>query len=176
MSQSSLSIELALLGFLRQEPKHGYAIHQELADPAGLGPVWHIKRSRLYALLNKLEEAGYITATTEEQESRPPRKVFHLTEAGKRAFSAWVQSPVSHGRALRLEFLLKLYFARLEGKDVTARLLATQREQCHQWLATEQEVIEEERTSGHRYGRLVHEFRAGQLRAMLGWLERCQVE
>src|SRR5690606_18145290 len=114
------TLELALLGFLRPEPKHGYAIHQELSSPTGLGPVWQVKLSQLYALLGKLEEAGYLLATTEPQENRPPRKVFHLTDAGREAFQQWQQNPVRHGRSLRLEFLVKLYFARLDGTEAVS--------------------------------------------------------
>ena len=64
----------------------------------------------------------------------------HLTEAGREAFLAWVQAPVQHGRSLRLEFLVKLYFARLEGTAVAEQLLTHQRTLCHEWLATEQEI------------------------------------
>lgn len=174
MKQSSLTIEHALLGFLRPQPKHGYAIHQELSDPAGLGPVWQVKLSQVYALLGKLEVAGYISAVIEPQENTPPRKLFHLTNKGETAFLSWVQEPVEHGRSLRLEFLVKLYFARREGSDVAARLLVAQREQCREWLATEQEMADEERDHGRQYGRLVHQFRLGQVQAMLVWLDRCE--
>ena len=150
-----------------------YAIHQELLQPAGLGAGWQIKLSQLYALLGKLEDAGYITATTEPQENKPPRKLFHLTKEGEAAFLAWVQRPVRNGRSLRLEFLLKLYFARLEGADTVAPLLAAQREQCQQWLITEQEIVHEEFENGRDYGRLVHQFRLGQIQAMLVWLDHC---
>lgn len=173
MRRSSLSLELALLGFLIQEPKHGYAIHQEVTAATGLGPVWQLKLSLLYAMLSKLEEAGYITPTTEAQENKPPRKMFHLTEAGKQAYASWVQRPVKHGRSLRLEFLVKLYFARREGAAVAANLLADQREQCHSWLVAEQELVTEEETGARQYGRLVHLFRLGQIQAMLDWLNQC---
>lgn len=174
MIQTSPSIELALLGFLYQEPKHGYAIHQELTDPTGLGSVWQIKLSLLYAQLGKLEDAGYLTTTTEPQENKPPRKIFHLTAAGERTFLSWVQSPVKHGRSLRLEFLVKLYFARRQGAAVAALLLAAQREQCHAWLVTEQEIITKEVTNDRQYSRLVHQFRLGQIQAMLNWLDHCE--
>ncbi len=171
-----LSIEIGLLGFLRGGARHGYAIHQALSDPAGLGPVWRIKLGRLYALLNKLEEAGYLASTTESQGSRPPRKLFQLTAEGEALFLRWIQAPVPHGRALRLEFLIKLYFARLEGEGAAARLLAAQRAQCREWLAVERQIIDDETVSGRRYGRLVHQFRAGQLEAMLSWIDSCQEE
>jgi PadR family transcriptional regulator, regulatory protein AphA len=174
MRKVSLSIELGLLGFLYKEPAHGYAIHQALADPNGLGPVWQIKLSRLYALLGKLEEAGYIRAVTEPQENKPPRKIFHLTGEGRMAFEKWLQGPVEHGRLLRLEFLVKLYFARLEGGETAARLLAAQRALCREWIETEREVVDEERAHGRRYSRLVHQFRLGQIQAMLNWLDECE--
>jgi DNA-binding PadR family transcriptional regulator len=124
--------------------------------------------------LGKLEDAGYITATTETQENKPPRKVFYLTDEGEGAFLAWRQSPVKHGRSLRLEFLIKLYFARLEGTAAAHHLLVAQRQLCQDWLATEQEIINEELENGRRYSRLVHQFRSGQIQAMLNWLNHCE--
>lgn len=166
--------EIALLGFLRPGPLHGYAIHQTLSNPAALGKVWQIKLSHLYALLAKLEEAGHVTTTTETQDARPPRKLFHLTDAGEQAFQNWLETPVSSGRALRLEFLVKLYFARQAGAGVAAALVAAQREECRRWLATERERVLEETESGRHYSRLVHQFRQGQIEAMLVWLEECE--
>src|SRR5262245_7706992 len=126
MAQSSLTLEYALLGFLRQQPRHGYEIYQQLSDPNGLWLTWRMKQSQLYALLAKLEEEGFIEATLQLQESRPPRKVFQLTETGDAAFLAWVNSPVAHPRQMRLEFLVKLYFARREGDAVALHLVEQQ--------------------------------------------------
>lgn len=170
----TLSIELGLLGFLRQGAAHGYALHQALAQPGGLGTVWQIKLSQLYALLGKLEDAGYVTATLEPQQNKPPRKIFELTEEGACAFLAWVQRPVRHGRALRLEFLVKLYFARQEGADVARRLLAAQRRECDGWLVAEQASLHAETAGGRQYSALVHQFRQGQIQAMLSWLDQCE--
>jgi DNA-binding PadR family transcriptional regulator len=152
---------------------HGYEIHQRLEDSRGLGLVWRLKQSRLYALLSKLEQEGYVTTTLEPQESRPPRKVFHLTEAGREAFLAWVQSAVPHGRKLRLDFLAKLYFAHREGPAVTRRLVNAQREACHNWL-TGEEAEAEALKEPYPYEWLVHKFRTGQIEAMLSWLDACE--
>jgi DNA-binding PadR family transcriptional regulator len=173
MVRLPLTTEHALLGFLRQEPIHGYEIYQRLSDPAGLGLVWRLKQSQLYALLAKLEERGYITATLEPQQARPPRKVFQLTQAGRDAFLDWVQTPVAHGRQLRLDFLAKLYFARRETPKVAAQLIERQRATCRQWLAEQQSQAEEVRDS-QPYDWLVHQFRLGQIQAMLDWLDTCE--
>jgi PadR family transcriptional regulator, regulatory protein AphA len=176
MKQVSLTLEHALLGFLRRGPQHGYAIHKALADPSGLGPVWQIKLSQLYALLHKLEEAGYVTASIEPQTNKPARKLFHLTAEGETAFLDWVQSPVKHGRSLRLEFLVKLYFARREGAAVGGHLLAAQQAQGQVWLAAAEKRVAVENENGRQYGRLVHQFRLGQIQAMLAWLQECEEE
>src|SRR5512136_2579633 len=94
MVRRSLTIELALLGFLQQGPLHGYQLHQKLNDPDGLGRVWHLKQARLYALLNRLEEDGYITGSLQQQETRPARRVFQMTERGFCAYHEWLSTTV----------------------------------------------------------------------------------
>jgi DNA-binding PadR family transcriptional regulator len=167
------TLEYALLGFLRQQPMHGYEIHQHLSDSHGLGLVWHIKQSQLYALLSKLEQQNYISVTLEPQDSRPTRKVFHLTALGQTVFLEWVQSPVPHGRKLRLDFLAKLYFAQRETPPLTQQLLTQQRHACQQWLITEQ-ARAQALAPQQQFEQFVHQFRLGQLEAMLTWLAHCQ--
>lgn len=172
MSAIPLSVEWSLLGLLRQQPQHGYALHQELSDAQGLGLVWNLKQSQLYALLDKLEQRGYISPTL-DTESYPPRKVFHLTNEGRAALDAWLREPVKHGRDLRLEFLAKLYFAHLEGRAVTRALLRRQREVCQTWLKQQYRATEA-LADTQTYEALVREFRAGQIKAMLSWLNLCE--
>jgi hypothetical protein len=71
---------------------------------------------------------------------------------------------------------VKLYFAGMEGAAEAARLLAAQRELCRVWLAAEQEIINDELEKGRRYSRLVHQFRSGQILAMLDWLDQREAE
>lgn len=168
-----LSTEFALLGFLRRQAMYGYEIHQQLSDATGLGLVWRLKQSQLYALLTKLEREGYVATTIEYQEARPPRKMFELTEAGRQVFLDWVQQPVPQGRKLRLDFLAKLYFAQFEGTEVAARLIDQQRAVCRTWLRQMEEEAEALRSS-QPYDWLVHKFRMGQIEAILAWLDTCQ--
>ena len=172
MVSQPLSTEYALLGFLRQQPRHGYEIYQQLSDPTGLGRVWRLKQSRLYALLGKLERRGYVTTTLEPQSNRPARKVFELTEAGREAFLTWVQRPVQHGRRFRLDFLAKLYFSQQEGPAMTQKLIEQQKATCQTWLAEQQAEAAALRET-QPYDWLVQEFRISQIKAMLDWLDTC---
>jgi DNA-binding PadR family transcriptional regulator len=159
-------VELALLGFLRQRPMHGYELHQLLADPDGLDGLWQIKLGRLYAMLGRLEADGYLVARTEPQGDRPPRKVFSLTAEGERAFLAWLETPVAQPRSLRLAFLLKLYFARREPPGTAARLIAAQQAGCEEWLVGP--LVAGPATTPHQAA--VRRFRLGQIEAIHNWL------
>jgi DNA-binding PadR family transcriptional regulator len=172
MTTLPLTTEYALLGFLRQRPMHGYEIHQQLSAPNGLGLVWHLKQSRLYALLAKLEQGGFVTTAMEPQENRPARKVFSLTSQGQAAYLAWMQNPVERGRRLRLDFLAKLYFSLQEGPENARSLINRQTAVCRSWLIEQQSQLDVP-ADEEPFDRLVHEFRLSQTRAMLNWLNTC---
>src|SRR5215211_6972303 len=71
MIKQPLTIEYALLGFLRQQPMHAYENHQTLMRNEALGLVWHIKQSLVYVMLERLEAEGFVTTSLEPQGSRP---------------------------------------------------------------------------------------------------------
>lgn len=168
--RAPLTIEHALLGFVREEALHGYEIYRRLGEADGPGLVWRIKQSQLYALLGRLEADGYLSASHEPQPARPARKVYQLTDAGRAAFEQWLAAPVAHGRQLRLDFLLKLYFAQRAGGPAARDLIAAQRAVCRRWLA----AAERAAVAESPYTRLVQTFRAGQIEAMLAWLDQCE--
>jgi DNA-binding PadR family transcriptional regulator len=172
MVKTPLTLEHALLGFLRRHPMHAYEMHQHLQEASALGLIWNVKQSQLYALLARLEEAGYIASTTELQGARPPRKMLHLTDAGVEAFRRWLETPVHRGREFRQEFLAKLYFAQQEGPQQAATLLHQQRAACWERLAELQEKAAE---LGQEppYAWLVFQFRISQMEACLAWLDTC---
>src|SRR4051794_20966857 len=172
MVKLPLAMEHALLGLVRRRPMHAYEIHQTLTQAEALGLVWHLKQSQTYALLARLEEAGYLASTLEAQDTRPPRKMLHPTATGEAAFARWLVAPVRHGRDFRLEFLAKLFFAAQEPGAALSALLAGQRAACRELIATLNEQIDAV-PPDHPYDRLVLQFRLGQLEAILPWLDSC---
>jgi PadR family transcriptional regulator AphA len=168
-----LTLEYALLGFLRAGPAHAYEIHQRLAQTEVVGLVWHLKQRQLYALLERLEAEGYIKGTTEPQGNRPPRRVLALTASGEARFQQWLSQPVDHGRDFRQEFMAKLYFAHLQGAARVNTLIEQQRQVCQQQLSVFQRqlaTIPPERP----LDRLVWQFRQDQMVMILAWLETCR--
>lgn len=173
ISTTTLTVEYALLGFVYEQPTHGYDLYQQLSAPQGLWQVWRMKQSQLYALLTKLEDEDYLVTTLQPQEARPPRKVYSLTAAGRSAFQQWLTAPVTHGRQMRLEFLAKLYFAYRQGPQVVAPLLEGQVLTCRRWLA---ELQEQGRTpsTADPFAQAVYHFRITQVESFLTWLLLCQ--
>jgi len=165
-------LEVAILGFLMQGPLHGYDLHRRVEDE--LGRIWTIGLSNLYGALKRLEKAGQITCTLTPQESRPPRKVYTITPAGRDIFLDWVQHPVPAMRKVRIEFLAKLYFHRTLNLEGTAALIAAQEAMCRERIAgLEQSAAQ---CAPHDFARLVFDFRRRQVQAILDWLAACRQE
>jgi DNA-binding PadR family transcriptional regulator len=164
---ASISPQPALLGLLMAQPKHGYELHQEFSR--GLGRVWQIGLSQLYAQLKQLEESGQVRAQTEAQASRPPRKVYHLTAEGRQAFVNWLHKPTPYLRHIRMEFLARLYFFRHLGLPGLEQLVAEQKTVCQVQVDRFARLAAE---TDDEFRRLVLEFRRGQLEAVIHWLDQ----
>ena len=107
---SDLSPEFALLGFLYFQPLHGYDLHRRLA--ASLSGVWRVTQSQVYAILKRLERQDAIRAIRQQPGKRPVRACYQLTEAGRERFEGWLYRPTpSSARAIRVEFITRLFFA-----------------------------------------------------------------
>jgi PadR family transcriptional regulator, regulatory protein AphA len=171
--QSPLTLEYVLLGLIARSPAHGYTLHKELSRLDGVGMVWQIKQSQLYALLEKLEAEKLIEAVQVESESYPPRKSYQLTEEGRKSFEQWRSAPVTRPRDLRQEFLARLYFARLAGPEVTQRLLNAQEGLALAWLLADQNELASLSPS-QDYELTVLHFRIRQIEASLDWLHYCK--
>jgi len=174
MVRQPFTFEYALLGFLREKPAYGYEIHQKLKSSEGLGIVWNLKQSRLYALLEKLEKDRLVKSSLQKQEKRPARRLYHLTDAGRLALQTWLKQPVSQPRGMRNEFMAKMYF--LGGGDFRlelAELIRLQLERCDHWLEDHQN-----RPFGGEawFVNRVENYRLRQIEAIKDWLDELHKE
>lgn len=100
--------EYVVLGALISGPMHGYQIMQFLGF--AIESTWRVSTSQLYVLFKRLEREGLLQSTLETQETRPSRRVFEVTDEGKRIFLKWLHTPSAYVRDFRMEFLTKLFF------------------------------------------------------------------
>ena len=97
----------ALLGMLTLGPMSGYDIKQ--AIEGSIGNFWAESYGQIYPILKSFVAEGLATVTVQEQDVRPDRKVYTLTEAGRRTLQAWLAQPADDERR-RVELLLRLFF------------------------------------------------------------------
>lgn len=168
---SDLSPEPILLGLLAGRPAHGYEVHQRLT--AELGRLWHLSQSQTYATLKRLEGRGWIVGTPHPQHHLPDRRQLRLTPEGRRQFEAWLHTPTpSSVRAIRVDFLSRLYFASRFESALSLRLIDEQAQAVEAglqrleqgWpLAFDDPIAE-----------LAYDLRSRQLASVLPWLAECR--
>ena len=120
----NISPEFALLGFLIAGPSHGYDLHQRCN--VELGHVWHVSQSQAYAILKRLEQHGDITAQVVEQDKLPARQMLYITAQGRLRFDKWMGDIGAKSRSIRLEFLTRLYFARIYKPEKIGQIFEAQ--------------------------------------------------
>ncbi len=96
---------LGLLAFWG--PLSGYDI-KRLFDHT-LSAMWAAAQSQIYKELRRMKALGWVDMQREEQESRPDRKVYSITESGHSALRQWLAQPPDTFQ-LRDELLLKVLF------------------------------------------------------------------
>lgn len=87
--------EALVLESLRREPTHGYGLLKELEEVFGETP----NRNRIYPLLGRLEEEGYVEGRADPDSSRG-KTTYHLTDAGRDRLETYESMPPSFREAL----------------------------------------------------------------------------
>ena len=126
--------DYAILGLLREQPRHGYELAEVFREGGALAAVCGMPLNVLYAQVHRLERARLIAGTAEPAGTRF-RRVLRLTPLGEAAFLSWLDQPVARMREIRQDFLLKLYFSRRDPLHDTLRLLDAQIARCEDYLA-----------------------------------------
>ncbi len=177
-----LPAEHALLGLLALAggTAHGYDLARQFRRGRPLGDVIRLEPSMLYKHLKKLARLGWLRVTVATQVSRPARQVCHLTPAGEAELQRWLAEPVVRTREVRLEFLVKLYFAWRLDPALAARLATEQRAvvlQLAESLAHQLDPLPSETSDADAsdddavFRRLVLELRLDQTRGITAWLD-----
>lgn len=128
-----MSLEYGILGFLNYAPMTGYELTK--AFDSSLEFFWHAQSSHIYLELKKLEAKGLIEGETVEQTTRPNKRLFSLTPAGRDAFLGWLaQGPGAEATQFKSAFLMKVFFGGSQSPAQTAALLRQFRSDCGAYL------------------------------------------
>ena len=100
--------ELFVLGELSISAKHGYELQYMLKNT--VGPIRQISNGTLYPLISKLVENGLINQLDDLQEGGRSKKIYEVTESGKRRFVELMKEPLEYSTDIDLQLHLKMTF------------------------------------------------------------------
>jgi DNA-binding PadR family transcriptional regulator len=115
-----MSLKHALLGFLNYGPHTGYEL-KKVFD-ISVAHFWNAELSQIYPSLKALESEGLVDMNVEVQADRPNRKVYSITDDGRRELIEWLGTAAESDQ-VREPLLVKLFFgSSLARQDLVAVL------------------------------------------------------
>ena len=172
MRASDISPEYPLLGFLSQAPSHGYELHRRLEEE--LQGIWSLSQSQCYNILKRLESQGDVRGEVQQQNSAPAKRLLVLSPAGGKRFEHWLRKPTPASvRAIRIEFLTRLYFARTQDTQFAQELIEDQKHSLMKDVKRLQQIYDKMPQS-QILNQLSLHLRTRELQSCLAWLEDCR--
>ena len=105
-----MDVKTLCLGVLTEGDKTGYEIKRSFEE--AFSHFFGASFGSIYPALADLSRQGLVSCRSVEQDKRPDKKVYSLTEQGRRALLAELMAtPPRH--KVRSEFLVLMYFAHL---------------------------------------------------------------
>lgn len=102
-----MALEHAILAALLDGEASGYDLAKGF--DASVANFWMATPQQLYRELDRLESAGLIEARVVEQDRRPNKRLFRLTDAGRGALDSYTREGSVRPTAIRDDLLVMLY-------------------------------------------------------------------
>jgi DNA-binding PadR family transcriptional regulator len=118
-----MSLKHALLGFINYGPMTGYEL-KKFFDTS-VAHFWNAELSQIYPALKGMESEGLVEMKVEVQEDRPNRKVYSITNTGRRELLDWLAKP-SEREQVREPILIKVFF----GSSLSKKELISVLQNC----------------------------------------------
>ena len=77
-----------ILLLLAEQRSHGYELQERIKQ---LMPLWEVSAGNLYRELRRMDTDGLVVSVWEASQTRgPARRVYEITNAGRRALDEWI--------------------------------------------------------------------------------------
>ena len=97
-----------------EKPTPGFALTGLLSHEGSLGRIWHVPQPAIYRATRQLTRLGFVQMARNQG---PDRWLVTATRTGHKAARGWLRRPVTHGRNVRPELILKLALLDRIGGD-----------------------------------------------------------
>jgi PadR family transcriptional regulator AphA len=132
-----VSIKYVILGFLSETPLTGYDLKKKFSNSDIFH--WSGNNNQIYRTLVELHDEHLVTIEVQQQESKPPRKIYTITDSGFAALREWMLLKPEMPQ-FRNGLLMQLMWAdQLEPEALVKMLTAYEEElQAHVIILREQ--------------------------------------
>lgn len=166
-----------ILGLLNHSDKTGYEILEVFND--SLNFFWHANTSQIYRELQTIKNKGWATDKLVKQEKRPDKKVFSITELGKKELLDWLEAP-NYGNENN-GLLLKIFFFGELPKDIAInkllKLKQTYENNLKKHMVMHELSIKYEKKTNNSYKaefwKMNSDFVQKQDQMIIDWLNEC---
>ena len=168
-------IKYAILGLLHYRNMHGYRIKEHIER--NFGHMWSINYGQIYPNLKKLQDDGLIlmAGVVQNDEKGPPRKLYAITEKGRREFTDWLDTSPEKSMLLRDPFLMRFVFYGFGDPGRAVEIIDKQVKRYEKDLARRENNMDRWDKSG-LYVRLIAELGVNLNAMMLEWLKHAREE
>ncbi|HET9169469.1 MAG TPA: PadR family transcriptional regulator [Actinospica sp.] len=127
-----MALRNAILAALLEGEASGYDLSKDF--DASVANFWMATPQQLYKELEALEAQGLVTARVVEQDRRPNKRLFSLTEAGRAALGLYTTQPAKI-TAIRDELLVKVHAVDVGDNGAVRAAIAARLEYAQAKLA-----------------------------------------
>ncbi|MBE1446791.1 PadR family transcriptional regulator [Paenibacillus sp. OAS669] len=120
----------AILGLLMRKSMSGYDIKQQFEEL--LSYFFDASFGTIYPTLSKMEKEELITKESIEQQGKPNKNVYTITEKGKAQFHSYLESKLQDN-VLRSDFMVRMFFGQFADSELIQSWMeeAILREEAH---------------------------------------------
>ena len=133
-----MALRYAVLAALLDGEKTGYDLAR--AFDVSVANFWHALPQQIYTELTRLEDDGLVEGRTVVQETRPNKRLFTLTPAGRQHLTSWIATP-PRTNSLKDDVLVRVFAAEASDLPALCTLLETSK-QVHLEKLARYRVIE----------------------------------
>ena len=123
-----MEIRYALLGFLSWKDATGYELKKHITGSVGF--EWSGNNNQIYTSLVQLHKENLVTSELKPQPRYPARRVYSITESGRKALRDWVATD-PEPPVFRKSFLVQLAWADQLSETELDSLLARYEREIH---------------------------------------------
>ncbi|WP_030347588.1 PadR family transcriptional regulator [Streptomyces sp. NRRL S-1022] len=121
-----MALRNAVMAALLEGEASGYDLAK--AFDATVANFWMSTPQQLYRELERMAAEGLVTARVVEQERRPNKRLFSLTEAGREAVRAYTAEPPGRPAVIRDELMVKVQCADVGDMEAVRAAVAERME------------------------------------------------